>query len=574
MKIKKGVYVKNIFGIENEYNAVLKKGGKFFEVTEECLPMWMIKQSTVYNDNDGTCRSKLTPQNKRQLADAQKKLFFIHSSEVKDIWFGNGGRFYIDMGVIPEYCTPECSSVRELVGYDKAGEKLMYELFKAIATEEGELILRKYNRNTPGNIMDSQIETCTGCHENYGIFIPGITKDSAGDYYENSLLEKYFFNKILNGERYVMESLLSFLVTRQIFAGAGYLSVVGFSSPGSIGGKFLISSRADFIQKTHNNVSTTDSRNIVCTKDKSLTYANCNYRRVHFSVGESNMSEVSNYLKIGTTHLVLRMLNEEENEEFLLRYPKIKNPVVAIKIISADTMFKNKYELAKKYGSFDYLSAIDIQKHFLNAAADFLARHGASKEENRILESWGKVIDSLENDPASLSDTLDYKIKFSLMDNYLKGHNCSWNEIITKEITVRGDKGEIVRRPMIERLMAINVAYHDIGPNGLYNQLIAKNKLKRILSDSEINFKMFNPPARTRARMRGEFIRKIVMDGLIDIKDFYARVGWERLGLPLIGDNRLDQGYCNIPDPIIYNQEKFGKLLEELKKIKESKNNG
>ncbi|MFZ9333798.1 MAG: proteasome accessory factor PafA2 family protein, partial [Ilumatobacteraceae bacterium] len=243
-----------------------------------------------------------------------------------NVFLENGARLYLDVGSHPEYATPECDSIHDVVVHDKAGERILEELL--IGAEQrlrdegirGTIYLFKNNTDSAGNSY--------GCHENY------LTSRS-------DEIEKY------------SEVLIPFLVTRQIFTGAGKVLQ---TARGPI---YSIAQRAEHIWEGLSS-ATTRSRPIINTRDEPHADAE-KYRRLHVIVGDSNMSEYTNFVKVGSTACLLKMM---EDESCVLRDLTLENQTRAIREISHDITCRRKIRLA----SGRELSALDIQREILDKA--------------------------------------------------------------------------------------------------------------------------------------------------------------------------------------------------------------
>ena len=315
-----------------------------------------------------------------------------------------------------------------------------------------------------------------GCHENYLV-------DRNANFY------------------YLAEQLIPFLATRQIFSGAG--KIVQDKRYG--GARYTISQRANYVCQKISGTTTND-RSIINTRDEPHADEE-NYRRLHVIVGDSNMSEFSNYLKTGTTALVLRMIEDDfVNKDFALR-----NPVKAIKDISDDITCTRKIKLdnGKK------MSALDIQKEYFDLALKYMHTRQLSPMEIDILQKWGYVLNTLEKDPFKLDREVDWVIKHKLIEDYMKKHNLSWNTINDK-------------------VFMLDLQYHDIRyDKGLYYILERHDLVDRILTGQQIQEAMVDPPSDTRAKIRGEFIK------LAKEKKIHYNLDWSYIRVGNLLDVRI-----------------------------------
>src|SRR5687767_1860164 len=277
-----------------------------------------------------------------------------------NVFLENGARLYLDVGSHPEYATPECDSIHDLVVHDKAGERRLEDLL--IAAEQrlreegirGVIYLFKNNTDSAGNSY--------GCHENY------LTsrRDDFGHY---------------------AEVLIPFFVSRQIYAGAGKVLAT------ARGAMYCISQRAEHIWEGVSS-ATTRSRPIINTRDEPHADAE-RFRRLHVIVGDSNMSEYATFLKVGATSILLRML---EDPAVVLRDLTLENPIRAIREISHDTTCRRKVRLANGRE----LSALDIQSEYLTKALKYAETKDLSAEEKQALQMWEHCVTGLQKDPLSL----------------------------------------------------------------------------------------------------------------------------------------------------------------------------
>ncbi|MBI3605408.1 MAG: proteasome accessory factor PafA2 family protein, partial [Nitrospirae bacterium] len=269
----------------------------------------------------------------------------------------------------------------------------------------------------------------------------------------------------------VTEQLIPFFVTRQIYTGAGKVLKI------SGRGHYFISQRSQHIHEKTSS-STTSSRSIINTRDEPHADAE-KYRRLHIIVGDSNMSEYTNYLKVGVTSLVLSMIEAGFGVVGL----ELDDPVKSIREISRDITLKKKVRLenGKEY------SAIEIQRFYLEKACEYLDHGDASKEEREILDKWSATLDALEEEPRQLSREIDWVAKLCLIENYMSRKECGWED---------------------PRVALIDLQYHDVKRSrGLYYLLDRQGYIKRLTTDEGIDRAMLIPPQTTRAKVRGDFIK-------------------------------------------------------------------
>jgi proteasome accessory factor A len=363
-----------------------------------------------------------------------------------NVFLANGARLYLDVGSHPEYATPECDSILDLVTHDKAGERILEQLLASAEQRlreegiRGVIYLFKNNTDSAGNSY--------GCHENY------LTsrRDDFGHY---------------------AEVLIPFFVSRQIYAGAGKVLQT------ARGAMFCISQRAEHIWEGVSS-ATTRSRPIINTRDEPHADAD-RYRRLHVIVGDSNMSEYATFLKIGATSILLRML---EDPSVVMRDMTLENPIRAIREISHDLTLKRRVRLANGRE----LSALEIQSEYLTRALRYAELKGLSPLEDRALGMWEHCITQLEQDAFKLDAHCDWVIKHNLVEAYRDKHNLPLSH---------------------PRIALLDLQYHDVNRDrGVFYKLQAKGRVERVCTDDEIDAAIEMPPQTTRARLRGEFIRR------------------------------------------------------------------
>ncbi|BDM68432.1 MULTISPECIES: Pup--protein ligase [Streptomyces] len=364
-----------------------------------------------------------------------------------NVFLRNGARLYLDVGSHPEYATPECDNVTELVTHDKAGERILEGLLvdaERRLHEEGiagDVYLFKNNTDSAGNSY--------GCHENYLVARHGE------------------FSRLA-------DILIPFLVTRQLLCGAGKV----LQTPR--GAVYCVSQRAEHIWEGVSS-ATTRSRPIINTRDEPHADAE-RYRRLHVIVGDSNMSETTMMLKVGATDLVLRMIEAGT----VMRDLTLENPIRAIREVSHDTTGQRKVRLA----SGREASALEVQQEYYEKAVDFCDRRGIRTGlVERVLELWGRTLEAIRDQELDrISTEIDWVMKHQLIERYRTKNNITMSH---------------------PRVAQIDLAYHDIHRRrGLYYLLERKGQAARICNDLKIFEGKSVPPQTTRARLRGDFIRR------------------------------------------------------------------
>ena len=410
-----------------------------------------------------------------------------------NVFLPNGGRLYLDVGSHPEYATAECDNLSDLIKQDQAGDRIVEEL--AVSAEirlnaegiKGQIHLFKNNMDAAGNSY--------GCHENF------------------SVSRKKNFEE-------VTESIIPFLITRQIFCGAGkWIS-------SSKGANFQISQRAEHMWESVSS-ATTRSRPIINTRDEPHADPD-EYRRLHIIVGDSNMSETTTVLKVATTELMLRAA-----ELGLLKDKfTIENPIKTIREISNDLKFRNSFRLS----SGREITALQMQNEMYNIV---LSMPGLDEILEKpfyryALNLWRRSLDALESEDYSLVDMeLDWMIKRKFMNSYKEKHQLN---------------------DMDSRLILLDISYHNIRKDrGLFYILEKSGMAKTLITNNDVNGAMENPPETTRAALRGRFI-KVAQEKKRDFT-----VDWVNLKI-----NDQQQSSIACKDPFKNIDERVDKLIAAL----------
>jgi proteasome accessory factor PafA2 len=370
----------------------------------------------------------------------------------------NGARYYVDHAH-PEYSTPECLSPFELVVHDKAGERILERSLEVVGEEmpsAPKLVIYKNNSDGKGNSY--------GTHENYLV-------DRATPFAD------------------IVRDLTPFFVTRQVFTGAGK---VGLEAQWDDRGRqrYQLTQRADFFE-TEVGLETTLKRPIINTRDEPHADPE-KYRRLHVIVGDANMCEVAQCLKLGTTAIVLKMI-----EDAFLPDLSLVNPVSAIHTVSRDVSLTKELELADGRR----MTAVQLQVHYLELARKYVDREDDTPENREVVERWGSVLEALERDPMSLSRQLDWVAKLRILDGYRERDGVEWGD---------------------PKLRAIDLQYHDVRrAKGLYHRLDRAGKVERLTTDEAVERAVMEPPEGTRAYFRGRCISRY--------PDAIAAASWDSL---------------------------------------------
>ena len=408
-----------------------------------------------------------------------------------NVFLENGARLYLDVGSHPEYATPECDSIEDLVAHDKAGERILEGLAESAEARlrdegiRGVVYLFKNNTDSAGNSY--------GCHENYLT----ARRDDFVHY---------------------AQVLIPFLVTRQIYAGAGKVLQT------ARGAVYCLSQRAEHIWEGVSS-ATTRSRPIINTRDEPHADAE-RFRRLHVIVGDSNMSEYATFLKVGATSIMLRML---EDPGVVLRDMTLEDPIRAIREISHDTTCRRQIRLANGRE----VSALDIQSEYLGRAVRYASQHGLSPMETRALAMWQHCVETIERDPLALDRECDWVIKHNLVEAYRARHSLGLGS---------------------PRVALLDLQYHDVSQRrGIFYRLQRRGLLERVVTDAAITEATDVPPSTTRARLRGEFIRRAKERR----RDF--TVDWVHLKL-----NDQTQRTVLLKDPFRAHDERVERLIESM----------
>ncbi|QWF85448.1 depupylase/deamidase Dop [Amycolatopsis sp. CA-230715] len=370
-----------------------------------------------------------------------------HDPDVEDLGAANviltnGARLYVDHAH-PEYSAPEVTNARDAVIWDKAGERVMEEAALKAATVPGQPALQLYKNNVDGK------GASYGTHENY------------------LMARSTPFTAVIGG-------LTPFFVSRQVVTGSGR---VGIGPQGEEAG-FQLSQRSDYIE-VEVGLETTLKRGIINTRDEPHADAD-KYRRLHVIIGDANLAEYSTYLKVGTTALVLDMIEDGVRFDDL----KLDEPVRAVHQISHDPTLKAKVALVngRKY------TGLELQFAYHEMAAAHLERTGADEASKEVLRIWGETLDALNRDPAECADRLDWPAKLRLLEGYRARDQLAWGA---------------------PRLHLVDLQYSDVRlGKGLYNRLVTRGSMKRLVTEEEVQAAITTPPSDTRAYFRGRALEK------------------------------------------------------------------
>src|ERR1700730_652317 len=486
-----------VFGIETEYGITVN-GVENVDVVAESIELvrcytehgalmkWDYNLEDPHLDARGFRADSLMQDTDESVYYELDKNRPLSYEEIKsDLVLSNGARFYNDHAH-PEYSTPECTLIEDVVAQDKAGERILAECVRRrnrkIAPER-EVRLYKNNTDFVGHSY--------GCHDNY------------------------IMSRTVPWDRLVSD-VVPFLVTRQIFTGAGKLGIEGEGSAGQPG-VFQISQRADFFSVLV-SIDTMNRRPLVNTRDEPHADAS-KYRRFHVIVGDSNMSEWATALKLGTTALVLELIERGKAPQLA-----IAQPIDATKSISRD----QNYDWIIELHDGRKISAIDVQRLYLGAAQ----KVERDDEERRwILREWEGVLNDLERDVMLCRDRVDWAAKKFLL-----------NELQQEEKLASSDPW----------LQAIDLEYHNIDlERGLYYELQRQGSMRRVVNEDEIRRAIFSPPETTRAFFRGRAVARFT--------DQIESIQWNEIVLSDAGRSQR----IALPEPVDENLKRLNAAVRE-----------
>jgi proteasome accessory factor A len=355
----------------------------------------------------------------------------------------NGARYYVDHAH-PEYSCPEVTNPRELVIHEKAGERVI-EISRREATQllpaGTQLLVHKNNSDHKGNSY--------GSHENY-------------------LMDRR------TSFKQIVEHLMPFFVSRQIYAGAGKVGSENRAHPC----EYQLSQRADFFE-VEVALDTMVKRPIINTRDEPHADRE-KYRRLHVIVGDSNMSEYTIWLRQGVTAIVLAMIEDGA----ITRDLALRDPVRAIKEVSHDASLRHAVELS----AGKRLTAIQLQREYHDLARKYQASNELPSWGPEILDHWLATLDALERDPLELADRIDWVAKRVMIGAFLERKGLDWES---------------------PQAQLLDLQFHDVRPErGLAYLLERQGKLRRLVSDEEIVRAVTEPPEDTRAYFRGQCLKR------------------------------------------------------------------
>ncbi|GAB3767061.1 proteasome accessory factor A [Nocardioides ginsengisegetis] len=401
----------------------------------------------------------------------------------------NGARLYVDHAH-PEYSTPEVTTPLDIVRWDKAGEQVMLDAQRRAGQLPGGAPITLYKNNTDNK------GASYGAHENYLMRRSTPFAD-------------------------IVRHLTPFFVSRQVVCGAGR---VGIGQDGREHG-YQVSQRADFFE-VEVGLETTLKRPIINTRDEPHADPE-KYRRLHVIIGDANLSEISTYLKVGTTALVLAMIEDR----FLTGDLTVDGPVSALRAVSHDPTLQQTISLRDGRK----LTAVQLQLEYLDLARKYVEDrlgNDADPQTVDVLARWESVLGRLERDPMLCATELDWVAKLKLLEQYRSRDGLAWDDA---------------------KLQLIDYQYSDIRPEkGLYHRLVGMGRIERLLDDHAVEVAMHDPPEDTRAYFRGRCLEKYA--------EHVAAASWDSVIFDLPGRESLQR----VPtiDPMRGSKAHVGELLD------------
>ncbi|MEK7520376.1 MAG: proteasome accessory factor PafA2 family protein [Patescibacteria group bacterium] len=433
--------------------------------------------------------------------------FCGNDEAVGGMFLENGARLYVDSGDHLEYATPECDSVRQVVVYEKALDALMTRL------------VREFNKNAP------KVESHNGTEV---LFLKNNSDGSGSAYgcHENYLISSALWRELVSSAHTAAARIfLFFLAVRPILAGSG-----GLTSDL----KFLFSPRAQFITRDINSASTGSDRPLIHTKDEPLL-AGIECKRLHLIIADSLMSEWSSYLRVATTHLMLRALERAVLTSHLhvtsihdtLRRVINMSPVKLLHMVNGDIACERKYA----NGTVD---ACDIHHALINFVDDMIG-NAMDTQEEEMLWWWEVYVAKVQTrDEDFLASRLDWAIKKRIFE--MHGHK---NGIAPSHNIAHGTWQAFKSSPVAYKLRAIDLWYHRLAPEGIYYRLAARGAVERFLTDEEVRMAQNTPPSTTRAHWRGmalQYVRDVLLPQRLNVK---VKADWQSITICLPGKDHV-----------------------------------
>lgn len=482
--------VHRVMGIETEYGITypghpaanpIRMSGEVVSAYSEAASggtahRWDYDEETPLRDARGFDMSR---------AEADRSALTDEDVLAANLVLTNGARLYVDHAH-PEYAAPEVTNPRDAVTWDRAGTVVLNQAAQLAAGLPGGHEIRLYKNNTDGK------GASYGTHENY-------------------LMRR------ATSFRLIAAHLIPFFATRAVYAGAGR---VGRGIDSRVAG-YQLSSRADFFE-AEVGLETTLKRPIVNTRDEPHADPQ-KYRRLHVIVGDANLADTANLLKLGATALVLAMIEDGALGDPLV----LDHPVAALREVSHDVSLRRPLALGGQRWT-----ALEIQEHYLLAAQKYVDERGGDPQTDEVLSLWAEILAGLGRDPMSLRDRLDWVAKLALLEGYRQRDGLDWSA---------------------PRLAQIDLQYADIHPErGLARKLEARGLLRRLIDPAAIGRAVTTPPADTRAWFRGECVRRF--------GSAVAAASWDSVVFDVPGRSALVR--VPTPEPLRGTREHVGPLLD------------
>lgn len=369
-----------------------------------------------------------------------------------NVFLPNGARLYLDVGSHPEYATGECDGLHQIITHDRAGDRILQSL-----AEEAEQALAQPGQPVAVHLFKNNLDSAGnsyGCHENYLV-------------HRKIPLQRY------------TDALIPFFVSRTLLTGAGGIQT------DSSGSRFVLSPRAFHVWESVSS-STTRSRPMINSRDEPHADPEL-YRRLHVIVGDSSRAEPTVLLKIGATDLVLRMIEAGVNFGDI----RLAKPIKALRDVSADLTGTAQLDLV----SGRTATALELQEAFFTQAKQFTEREGATPDDKRVLDLWGRAVAAFASgDLTPVATELDWVIKKQIFDRYRDRSGAGWND---------------------PRLARLDLAYHDLSQKrGIFERMEQSGAITRLTTEAQVLEAQTAPPQTTRAKLRGDFVRYAHEHGL------------------------------------------------------------
>ncbi len=423
----------------------------------------------------------------RQLADASQ-LTDEEDPTLANVVLTNGARLYVDHAH-PEYSSPEVTSPRAAVRWDRAGEQIMLESVRRLAAVPGGRAVNLYKNNTDGK------GASYGTHENYLMRRETPFAD-------------------------ICRHLIPFFVVRQVICGAGR---VGIGPDSSMAG-YQISQRADFFE-VEVGLETTLKRPIINTRDEPHAVAD-RYRRLHVIIGDANLCDVSNLLKLGTTSLVLAMIEARAIDADLA----VRHPVSTLHAVSHDPSLTALVELR----SGQRLTAVQLLWRYYELVERFLAQDRGEPDPDtvEVMDRWASVLTRLERGPMECAREIDWVAKLAVLQGYRDRDGLEWSD---------------------PRLGAVDIQWSDVRPEkGIARRMEQRGRIERIVEQGAIDEAVASPPNDTRAYFRGRCLDKYASE--------VAAASWDSVIFDLPGHQALQR--VPMLEPLRGTQESVGALID------------